>query len=220
MRAGVELTFLQRQEFIAPSGATSSQYAALDGAFSFYELVFYNYDAPKALRIHVSSVFNLWLRYSCPPTISITPPAETISPVIIVAFLQNSAQIRFMKIVSFKQPLPVSDPESFLDLTAETPQPAPRDLLVEIRAISVNPVDAKIRSGGGPGRPDGQLQILGWDAAGVVTAIGSQVTQFKPGDEVYYAGDVGRPCRAAQFPANQIRPAAVRMCRSKKSPPE
>lgn len=104
-----------------------------------------------------------------------------------------------MKIVSFKQPLPIAAPESFLDLTAETPKPAPRDLLVEIRAISVNPVDAKIRSGGGPGRPDGQLQILGWDAAGVVTAVGSQVTLFKPGDEVYYAGDVGRPGSYAEF---------------------
>ncbi|HEU5072033.1 MAG TPA: zinc-binding alcohol dehydrogenase family protein [Verrucomicrobiae bacterium] len=98
-----------------------------------------------------------------------------------------------MKIVSFHKSLPISDPDSFLDLTAETPQPGPRDLLVEIQAISVNPVDAKIRSGGGPGRPDGQLQILGWDAAGVVKAVGSKVMLFKPGDEVYYAGDVGRP---------------------------
>lgn len=104
-----------------------------------------------------------------------------------------------MKIVSFHKSLPISDPDSFLDLTAETPQPGPRDLLVEIRAISVNPVDAKIRSGGGPGRPDGQLQILGWDAAGVVKAVGSDVTSFKPGDEVYYAGDVGRPGSYAEF---------------------
>lgn len=98
-----------------------------------------------------------------------------------------------MKIVSFHKSLPIADPDSFLDLTAEAPQPKPRDLLVEVRAISVNPVDAKIRAGGGPGRPDGQLQILGWDAAGVVKAVGSAVTSFKPGDEVYYAGDVGRP---------------------------
>jgi NADPH:quinone reductase-like Zn-dependent oxidoreductase len=98
-----------------------------------------------------------------------------------------------MKIVSFHKSLPISDPDSFLNLTAEAPQPKPRDLLVEVRAISVNPVDAKIRAGGGPGRPDGQLQILGWDAAGVVKAVGSNVTLFKPGDEVYYAGDVGRP---------------------------
>jgi len=104
-----------------------------------------------------------------------------------------------MKTVSFHKPLPISDPESFLDLSAETPKPEPRDLLVKVRAISVNPVDAKIRSGGGPGRPDGQLQILGWDAAGVVVAVGSNVTLFKPGEEVYYAGDVGRPGSYAEF---------------------
>jgi zinc-binding alcohol dehydrogenase family protein len=104
-----------------------------------------------------------------------------------------------MKIVSYHKSLPISDPDSLLDLTAETPKPAPRDLLVEVRAISVNPVDAKIRAGGGPGRSDSQLQILGWDAAGVVTAVGNAVTLFKPGDEVYYAGDVGRPGSYAQF---------------------
>src|ERR1017187_1500266 len=104
-----------------------------------------------------------------------------------------------MKIVSFHKSLPISDPDSLLDLSAETPKPAPRDLVVEVRAISVNPVDAKIRSGGGPGKPDGQLQILGWDAAGVVTSVGSGVALFKSGDEVYYAGDVGRPGSYAQF---------------------
>jgi NADPH:quinone reductase len=104
-----------------------------------------------------------------------------------------------MKIVSFHKSLPISEPDSLLDLTAETPKPASRDLLVEVRAISVNPVDAKIRAGGGPGRPDGQLQILGWDAAGVVTAVGDSVKLFKPGDEVYYAGAVDRPGSYAQF---------------------
>lgn len=104
-----------------------------------------------------------------------------------------------MKIVSFHKSLPISDPNSLLDLTTEMPVPGSRDLLVEVRAISVNPVDAKIRSGGGPGRPDGQLQILGWDAAGVVKAVGNAVTLFKPGDEVYYAGDVGRPGSYAEY---------------------
>lgn len=104
-----------------------------------------------------------------------------------------------MKIVSFHQSLSISDPASLLDLTVEIPSPKPRDLLVEVRAISVNPVDAKIRAGGGPGRPDGQAQILGWDAAGVVRSVGRDVTLFKPGDEVYYAGDVGRPGSYAEF---------------------
>jgi len=104
-----------------------------------------------------------------------------------------------MKIVSFHQPLPISDPESFLDLTGEQPRPGPRDLLVEVRAISVNPVDTKIRAGGGPGGPNGELPILGWDAAGIVKETGAEVTLFKAGDEVYYAGSVDRPVSYAQF---------------------
>lgn len=104
-----------------------------------------------------------------------------------------------MKVISFHRPLPITDPESFLDLTADRPGPGPRDLLVEVRAISINPVDAKVRAGSGPGKPLGELQILGWDAAGVVKEVGSQVTLFKPGDEVYYAGSVERPGSYAEY---------------------
>lgn len=66
-----------------------------------------------------------------------------------------------MKAVSFYKSLPIEDPKSLIDVSLEAPKPGPRDLLVEVRAISVNPVDAKIRAGEGPGKPDGQLQILG-----------------------------------------------------------
>ena len=104
-----------------------------------------------------------------------------------------------MKIVSFYKSLPVQDPESLLDLTADRPVPGPRDLLVEVRAISVNPVDAKIRGGGGPGQAQGELPILGWDAAGIVKEVGSEVVLFKPGDEVYYAGSLDRPGSYAEF---------------------
>jgi len=104
-----------------------------------------------------------------------------------------------MKVIGFHKPLPISDPESFLDLSAEKPLPAARDLLVEIRAVGINPVDAKIRGGGGPGSPAGDLKILGWDAAGVVRAIGAEVTLFAPGDEVFYAGSVDRPGSYAEF---------------------
>jgi zinc-binding alcohol dehydrogenase family protein len=97
-----------------------------------------------------------------------------------------------MKAVSFYNSLPILDPQSLVDVAMEAPQPRPRDLLVEVRAISVNPVDTKIRAGGGPGRPDGQLPLLGWDAAGIVKATGNAVTLFRPGDEVYYAGSVDR----------------------------
>jgi NADPH:quinone reductase len=104
-----------------------------------------------------------------------------------------------MKVISFHQSLPISDPESFLDLNAEKPLPGARDLLVEIRAVGINPVDAKIRAGGGPGSPSGDLKILGWDAAGVVRTIGSEVTLFAPGDEVFYAGCLDRPGCYAEF---------------------
>jgi NADPH2:quinone reductase len=104
-----------------------------------------------------------------------------------------------MKVVSFHKPLPISDPERFLDLNAETPLAAARDLLVEIRAVGINPVDAKIRGGGGPGSPTGVLKILGWDAAGVVRAIGTEATLFAPGDEVFHAGSVDRPGSYAEF---------------------
>ena len=55
--------------------------------------------------------------------------------------------------ISFHKSLPITDPEGFLDLTADQPLPGPRDFLVEVRAISVNPMDAKIRAGSGPGKP-------------------------------------------------------------------
>jgi NADPH:quinone reductase len=104
-----------------------------------------------------------------------------------------------MKVVSFYKSLPIKDPESFLDLTGDPPRPGPRDLLVEVRAISVNPVDTKIRAGAGPAKPQGVLVILGWDAAGVVREVGTEVTLFKHGDEVYYAGALDRPGSYAEL---------------------
>lgn len=104
-----------------------------------------------------------------------------------------------MKAISFRQQLPVENPESLIDVMIDQPKPGPRDLLVRIQAISVNPVDAKIRKGSGPGQPVGELKILGWDAAGVVEEAGSEVTLFKPGDEVYYAGSLDRPGSYAEF---------------------
>ena len=104
-----------------------------------------------------------------------------------------------MKAVCFQKSLPVADPQSLLDICVDTPVPGVRDLLVEVRAISVNPVDTKIRGGGGPGSPDGPAKILGWDAAGVVVATGSGVTLFQKGDEVYYAGSVDRSGAYAEY---------------------
>lgn len=95
-----------------------------------------------------------------------------------------------MKAVGFYKPLPIEDPESLVDVEVDEPKPQGRDLLVAVRAISVNPVDTKRRLAGA--KP-AELKILGWDAAGVVVATGPQATLFKPGDEVYYAGSIQRP---------------------------
>jgi len=97
-----------------------------------------------------------------------------------------------VKAVAFTRSLPIDDPESLVDLTLPDPGPPQgHDLLVRVRAVSVNPVDAKQRIAGSAtaARP----RVLGWDAAGTVAATGSEVTLFKEGDEVYYAGDVTRP---------------------------
>jgi NADPH:quinone reductase len=100
-----------------------------------------------------------------------------------------------MKAVALHQYLPIEHPESLLDLDLPEPQPGPRDLLVEIRAIAVNPVDTKVRAP--KDKREEQPRILGWDAAGVVRAVGAEVSLFKPGDRVFYAGDITRPgCNA------------------------
>ncbi len=96
-----------------------------------------------------------------------------------------------MKAVAYYQCLPSTDPLALQDIEMPAPAYGPRDLLVAVRAISVNPVDTKIRSNVTP--TDGQAKVLGWDVAGVVQAVGNQVCLFKVGDEVYYAGALQRP---------------------------
>lgn len=95
-----------------------------------------------------------------------------------------------MKAIVYTQHgLPSSDPTSLVDIELPSPQPGPRDLLVEVKAVSVNPVDTKIRNGA----PVTEPRVLGWDASGVVRAVGSEVSLFKAGDEVFYAGSITRP---------------------------
>ena len=101
-----------------------------------------------------------------------------------------------MRAVAYRKPRPVSDPASLEDVELPVPRPGPRDLLVRVEAVSVNPVDVKLRASSDPG---GQPRVLGFDAAGVVTAIGGDVSMFATGDEVFYAGSVGRPGSDAQF---------------------
>lgn len=102
-----------------------------------------------------------------------------------------------MKAVGYKQAGPIDRPDSLVDIELPVPVASGRDLLVEVSAVSVNPVDTKIRKGVSP---DGDgWKVLGWDAVGRVAAIGEQVTGFKPGDAVYYAGSILRPGSNAQF---------------------
>ena len=102
-----------------------------------------------------------------------------------------------MKAIGFYQYLPVEDPQSLVEVDVPTPEPGERDLLVRVKAVSVNPVDTKVRSR--LTTVEEQPQILGWDVAGVVERVGSDVSLFKAGDEVYYAGDITRPGCNSQF---------------------
>ncbi len=96
-----------------------------------------------------------------------------------------------MKAVGYQTPSPIDAPDSLLDITLPDPQPAGRDLLVQVKAVSINPVDTKVRASTKPN--DGEsYKILGYDAAGIVQSIGPDVTLFQPGDEVYYAGSIAR----------------------------
>ena len=96
-----------------------------------------------------------------------------------------------MKAVAYFQNLPIDQPDALQDIDLPEPTPGPRDLLVEVRAISVNPVDTKIRRNAAP--ENGQPRVLGWDVSGVVKAVGGDVSLFQPGDEVFYAGALTRP---------------------------
>ena len=101
-----------------------------------------------------------------------------------------------MKSVVYSQPgLPIEHAQSLYDADLPTPTPGDRDLLVEVRAIAVNPVDTKIRASRGGDTP----QVLGWDAVGVVREVGADVSLFKPGDEVFYAGAIDRAGCYSEF---------------------
>lgn len=95
-----------------------------------------------------------------------------------------------MKAVVYTHSRPVTHPEVLLDAVLPDPEPGPHDLLVEIRAIAVNPVDAKQRK---RADPVGEQRVLGYDAAGIVRARGPEVSRFHVGDAVYYAGSIARP---------------------------
>ena len=95
-----------------------------------------------------------------------------------------------MRAIGYTGPLPIADEAALQDFALPDPEPGPHDLLVEVKAVSVNPVDVKVRAGVDPA---GDTKVLGWDASGVVRGVGGEVTLFRPGDEVYYAGAIDRP---------------------------
>jgi NADPH2:quinone reductase len=102
-----------------------------------------------------------------------------------------------MKAIGYYKSLPIADAQSLLDVDIPASEPHGRDLRVSVQAISVNPVDTKMRMRSTPA--EGSVAVLGWDVAGIVDATGPDATLFKPGDEVYYAGAIDRPGANAQL---------------------
>ena len=102
-----------------------------------------------------------------------------------------------MKAIGYRKSLPITDVESLSDIQLPQPLATGRDLLVKVAAIAVNPVDYKIRQNLAP--QEGEHRVLGWDAVGEVVAAGAEVTQFRSGDVVYYAGDLNRQGSNAEY---------------------
>ena len=110
-----------------------------------------------------------------------------------------------MKAVGSYKALPANEAEAFLDVEIDAPVASGRNLLVEVKAVSVNPVDTKVRK---RPHPDATWRVLGWDASGVVTSIGEDVTGFAVGDEVYYAGCITKPGSNSEYQLVDERIAA------------
>ncbi|WP_338364232.1 zinc-binding alcohol dehydrogenase family protein [uncultured Pseudoalteromonas sp.] len=102
-----------------------------------------------------------------------------------------------MKAIGYQKSLPIENELSLQDIELEAPTAHGHDILVEVKAVSVNPVDFKIRQA--MPAADGEYKVIGWDATGVVKSVGENVSLFKPGDKVWYAGDITRSGSNAQF---------------------
>ena len=102
-----------------------------------------------------------------------------------------------MKAIGYLQPQPIDQKDALIDIELPVPEATGRDLLINIHAVSVNPVDTKIRMSAAP--EEGQYKILGWDAVGEVVAVGDQTELFKVGDPVWYAGDITRAGSNAEY---------------------
>lgn len=102
-----------------------------------------------------------------------------------------------IKAIGYQDNLPIDNEQSLQDITLTKPTASGHDIVVEVKAISVNPVDCKIRKA--RPAPEGEYAVIGWDAAGVVTAVGDKVSLFSVGDRVYYAGDLTRSGSNAEY---------------------
>jgi len=102
-----------------------------------------------------------------------------------------------MKAVAYNTPGPIDREDSLQDINLDKPEARGRDLLVKVAAVSVNPVDAKVRAGRDP--VDGEWGVLGYDAVGIVEAAGPEVESFQPGDAVFYAGSIARQGTNSEF---------------------
>lgn len=102
-----------------------------------------------------------------------------------------------MKAVGYAQPGPLDAANALVDFDMPRPTPAGRDLLVRVQAVSVNPVDTKMRQRAAP--TAGEFRVLGWDGVGIVEEVGPQAILFKPGDAVFYAGAIGRQGTNSEF---------------------
>lgn len=104
-----------------------------------------------------------------------------------------------MKAIGFKTSLPITEADSFIEFEMEKPVPAGRNLLVKISAVSVNPVDFKVRQNSAKDKVLDTPKVIGFDAVGVVEAVGPEVSLFKVGDPVFYAGDINKPGSNAEY---------------------
>ena len=102
-----------------------------------------------------------------------------------------------MKAIGYSKSLAIGEPLSLVDIELPQPTASGYDLLIRVKSIAVNPVDCKIRKNVEP--ESGHHKVLGWDAVGEVVAIGASVSRFKPGDMVFYAGDLNRQGSNAEY---------------------
>src|SRR6267142_651082 len=134
----------------------------------------------------------------------------TLRPRAIAPYLETTG----MKAVGYKKSLPVDDADSLIDFEVAKPEPRGRDIRVAVKAISANPVDYKVRKRAAP--PEGETKILGYDAAGIVDAVGPEVTLFKAGDEVFYVGSIliqlARRLTGLTVVATASRPESQKWC--------